>query len=108
MRTTLFAAAAVMALAAAPAFAQPADVGSEAYPAYAGQPGSNLTVVKDGLQPVTGSETTVQVANSLPPGFEVGTVAFAQARSLDRHFAAQAERSRITFAAGEVAAQPRS
>lgn len=79
--------------------AQVADAGSEAFPDVAGRPGSALAVVADGLLPGVGSEAPVQTAGSLPTGFEVGTPAYAYAESVNRHFAAQAERNRVAYAA---------
>ena len=79
--------------------AQVADTGSEAFPNVAGRPGSALAVVADGLLPGVGSEAPVQTAGSLPTGFEVGTPSHAYAQSVNRHFAAQAERTRVTYAA---------
>ncbi len=84
---------------------QLASVGSEAYPDVAGRPGSDLTVVADGLLPGVGSEAPVQTAGSLPTGFEVGTPSYAYAQSVNRHFATQAERNRVAYAA-RVAAEP--
>lgn len=78
---------------------QVADVGSQAYPEVTGRPGSDLTVIADGLLPGIGSEAPVQTANSLPTGFEMGTPAYAYAQSVNRHFAAQAEQSRVAYAA---------
>lgn len=113
-------AAAALALAAVPALGQEGNgnpfpsavpgttvtagtqvtaLGAEAYPDVAGRPGSDLTVVADGLLPGMGSEASVQTANSLPTDFEVGTPAYAYAQSVNRHFAAQAERSRVAYAA---------
>ena len=76
-----------------------ADVGSEAYVNAAGLPGSDLSVVADALLPGIGSEAPVQTANSLPRNFEVGTLAYARAESVRQHFAAQAERNRLAYAA---------
>lgn len=135
MRTTLLAAAAMLALsAAAPAFAGEGqgspfpfsapgvtettgsqfasagseaypnrDVGSEAYPSVAGLPGSDLSVVADGQLSGNGNEASVQTANSLPSGFEVGTAAYAYAQSVNRYFAGQTQRSSNAYAARAAA-----
>ena len=67
-----------------------ADTGSAAYPKVAGRPSwVALPGGPDGV-PSTGSEGTVQTANSLPPGALGGTAAFAQGRSVQRYLAQQA------------------
>ena len=58
------------------------DVGSNQYPHVAGRPGTNLTALDDDVLPTNGSQGPVQTANSLPRGFEEGTVAYAQAQSV--------------------------
>ena len=58
------------------------DVGSNSYPHVAGRPGANLTALDNEVLPANGSQGPVQTANSLPRGFEEGTVAYAQARSV--------------------------
>ncbi len=58
------------------------DVGSNQYPHVAGRPGTNLTALDNEVLPTNGSEGPVQTANSLPRGFEEGTVAYAQAQSV--------------------------
>jgi hypothetical protein len=68
-----------------------ADTGSDAYPDLAGRP-SWIETVGGSDVPVTGSEGVVQTANSLPRGFEEGTVAYAQAQSV-RRYLAQAART---------------
>lgn len=128
MRNALPTAAALMALAAAPAFAQEssgsllpstvpgitamasaqvADVGSQAYPDVSARPGSNLAVAAGGQLPGNGSEASVQTVNLLPSGFEVGTAAYAYARLTNRNFAAQAERNRVTYTARAFATPSR-
>ena len=125
MKTTLMTAlaAALLALGAAPASAQGggdsnpflnpaagtttytyaptqvADVGSETLPSFADRPGSDLTRLADTLLPGNSSTALVQTANSLPQGFEQGTASYAYTQSIDRHFAAQAERTRVIYAA---------
>ncbi len=59
-----------------------ADVGSAQYPSPAGRPGTTLTALNNDVLPPNGSEGAVQSANSLPRGFEQGTVAYAQAQSV--------------------------
>ncbi len=69
---------------AAPAYnaSVPADVGSAQFPDTAGRPGTVLTRLDNTVLPVNGSEGAVETANSLPRGFETGTVAYAQAQSV--------------------------
>lgn len=132
MKTTLLATAFALTLAAAaPAFAgegngnpfpnnagplatvatvQPtrvADVGSEALINPVGRPGTQLATLSNEVVPVAGSEALVQTANSLPAGFEVGTVAYARAQSINRYFAEQARRA-APFATASAAPQPRN
>ncbi len=64
--------------------AQAADVGSAQYPNVVGRPGSNLPLLAGDVLPTNGSEGVVQTANSLPRGFEEGTVTYAQAQSVNR------------------------
>ena len=52
-----------------------------------------MTVGGPNAVPMTGSQGGVETANSLPRGFQEGTVAYAQARSIQRYFAAQAAHS---------------
>lgn len=115
MKKIFLAAAALML--AAPAFAgeplanqasgiilaaqQPApDVGSQAYPDVAGRPGSNLTGLGGGLLPVTGSEGSVETANSLPRYAAEGTVTYTQAQSVQRYLVSKTRRSVPAFVAG--------
>ena len=61
-----------------------ADTGSDAYPDLSGRP--SWVETAGGFDvPVTGSEGVVQTANSLPRGFEEGTVAYAQAQFVRRY-----------------------
>ena len=64
------------------------DTGSQGY-----EPGNDRVhaVFDNTTLPAVGSEGAVQTANSLPKGFENGTVAFTQAQSVDRWFAQQAD-----------------
>jgi hypothetical protein len=79
-----------------------ADTGSAAYPGLTGNTAQPSSLAQ--LQPAFGSEAPVQTANSLPRDSGVGTVAYAQAQSLNRHFAAQTQRARVLEAG---VAQPR-
>jgi hypothetical protein len=58
------------------------DTGSAQYPDVVGRPGSNLPRLAGDVLPSNGSEGAVQTANSLPRGFEDGTVQYAQAKSI--------------------------
>lgn len=66
------------------------DAGSQAYPTFASAP--LATVTAGGTLPANGSQGPVQTANSLPSGFETGTVAYAQAQSVRRYLAQQEPR----------------
>lgn len=85
-----------------------ADVSSEAYPRIVGRPGSNLAVMADAMIGGQSSEAPVQTANSLPLGFENGTVAFAYEQSVNQYFAGQADQNRNAYPTAALAAQPRS
>ena len=76
--------------------ARPPDTGAEAYPNLAGRPAQTATVGGPDSVPMTGSESTVQTANGLPRGFAEGTAAYAQAQSVQRYFAAAAERRAVS------------
>ena len=110
MRTILLTAVAALALVAASAQASPgdsdpfpfrapsvtvqspqpyADTGSHAYPDLAGRPSQVVTAGGFGVVPITGSQAGVNTANSLPRGFQDGTVAYAQQQSVLRYLAAQ-------------------
>ena len=99
MKTTLIAAAALLALSALPAMAgegtgdvfamrtpgvtttivaEAPDTGTSQYPNVAGRPGSFLGVFASNIVPETGNETPVQTANSLPRGAEQGNLAYVQ------------------------------
>ena len=67
--------------------------GSESYPDFVAS--QSVPVTAGGVLAATGSDGPVQTANSLPPGFTVGTEAANYAASVQRSFAAQAERARI-------------
>ncbi len=66
-----------------------ADTGSAAYPDLAGRSSQVVTAGNSDLLPTVGSEGAVQTANSLPHGFEDGTVALGQAQSVQRYLAQQ-------------------
>ena len=110
MKTTLLAAAAALSLATATAHAArgdsdpfpfrapgitvvtpqaTADTGSQAYPDLTGRPSWVMTAGGPDAVPMTGSQAGVETANSLPRGFREDTVAYAQALSVQRYFAAQ-------------------
>jgi hypothetical protein len=81
-----------------PAYAQ-ADVGQSQYPDVVGRPGSNLsTLANNQILPTEGSEQPVQTANSLPRGFEQGTVTYAQAQSINNWMVAHNSGSMTTAA----------
>ena len=133
MKTTLFAAAAALSLVAATAvhaasggagngdpfpFRAPgttvvnppsyADTGSIAYPALSGRPSQVVTVGGPGAVPMTGSQAGVETANSLPRGFQEGTIAYAQEQSVQRYFAAQAAaRSSRVVQTAQAPSKPR-
>ena len=121
MKTTLLTAAALFGLALAPALAgegngnpfpgnfgtltttgtlpQVADTGSNAYPDITGRAGSDLPSLMAEVLPANGSEGAVQTANSLPRGAEEGTVAYAQARSVQAWMMAHSGHAAPAFAA---------
>ncbi len=65
------------------------DTGSQGTPSFSGP---SVVVTAGGTLPTNGSQSVVQTANSLPRGFENGTVAYAQAESVSRYLVAQAAR----------------
>lgn len=71
-----------------------ADAGSEAMPNPVGRPGGDLPQLAGDVLPMQGSEAPVQTADSLPAGAMEGTVAYAQARQIERSLQAQAEATR--------------
>ena len=134
MRTTLFAAAAALSLVAATAthaasggagngdpfpFRAPGmtvvvnphsytDTGSIAYPDLTGRPSQVVTAGSPGVVPMTGGQGGVETANSLPRGFQDGTVAYAQQQSVQRYFAAQAAaRSSRVVQTAQAPSKPR-
>lgn len=123
---TLLAAAFVLALGGAPAFAgegqgnpfgasafgwttavgpRPAADSNGAERPYdpSGRPGTGLRLSAE-LLPINGQNSVVQTANSAPPGFVDGTVQSAQASSVQAWHAAQLRRA-TAAAATAVAAQ---
>ncbi len=77
-----------------------ASGGSEAYPAFNAAGSVAIVAGADPFLPSNGSEGAVQTAASLPRGAMVGTVAYAQARSVARFLAERDGRARL------VARQP--
>ena len=78
--------------------AQFADTGSQAYPNVAGRAGADLPSLAGNVLPTNGSQGIVQTANSLPAHFEEGTVAYAQAKSVQNWMVAHNGRA-AAFAA---------
>ena len=66
-----------------------ADTGSENYQGFAGP---SVPVMSGQVLPSNGSEGIVQTANSLPAGFMIGTPEYQYAQSVQRYFAARADR----------------
>lgn len=77
----------------------PADVGSAQYPDVTGRPGTQLTQIDNDVLPSNGSEGVVASANSAPRGFDDGTVAYAQAQSIQRWMLAHNGRATSRVAA---------
>jgi hypothetical protein len=76
------------------------DVGQNQYPDVVGRAGSNLTTLaNDQALPAPGNNQPVQSANSLPRGFEDGTVTYAQAMSVQNWMVAHNQASPASFAA---------
>lgn len=71
------------------------DAVSENYVDLSSRPSQSAAASHLDAMPETGSEGTIQTANSLPRGFSDGTVAYAQARSMARFFAGREAHSRI-------------
>ena len=69
-----------------------ADTGSAAYPQVTGSTAQPSALAR--LEPVAGSEAAVQTSGSLPRGFAGGSVASAQARSVNRYWANRPARVR--------------
>jgi hypothetical protein len=63
------------------------DTGSDHYQSSA--PGHAAPVVDGQVLPTNGSNGIVQTANSLPLGFERGTVTYTQDKTVDRHLQAE-------------------
>ncbi len=76
-------------IANGPGYAATADVGSQQYPAA--NPALSFASNGAPILPENGSNGPVQTANSLPVGFEEGTVAYMQAQSINRWYAQQAD-----------------
>ncbi|MEJ1977370.1 MAG: hypothetical protein WDN49_15975 [Acetobacteraceae bacterium] len=80
----------------------PRDVGSAAYPTPV--PALSTATLAQPFLPPYGGEGAVQSANSLPAGFDDGTVQYADAQSVNRYLAEQAEDS---YAAAPISAKTR-
>ncbi len=79
------------------------DTGSQSYPSFSGPA---VVVTAGGLLPTNGAEGVVQTANSLPRGFERGTVAYAQAQSVNKYLDAQMARAQTNRLAQVQSGQP--
>ena len=76
------------------------DVGSKQYPSTVGRPGTDLSgLANNEVLPAQSNEAPVQTANSLPRGFEDGTVAYAQAQSMNAWMVAHNQAAPSSFAA---------
>ncbi len=76
------------------------DVGQSQYPNVVGRPGSNLTALaNEQVLPAPGNNQPVQTANSLPRGFDQGTVTYAQATSVQNWMVAHNLATPATYAA---------
>ncbi|HYZ63862.1 MAG TPA: hypothetical protein VE650_15555 [Acetobacteraceae bacterium] len=69
------------------------DTGSEAYAAASGPA---VRVTNGDVLPSNSANAIVQTANSLPPGWSVGTSDYAYAQSVNRYFADQARHATQT------------
>ncbi len=77
------------------------ETGSTAYPRITGNTTQPSALA--GLEPASGSEAILQTANSLPRGFDNGSLASLQARIVDRYLAGHPERARgLEARAGSV------
>ncbi len=65
------------------------ETGSQQYPTASAA--RSFQPLGEPTLPENGQNGAVQTANSLPAGFENGTVAYAQAQSVDRWYAQQAD-----------------
>ena len=72
------------------------DTGSETYQGFSGP---SVPVMSGQVLQPNGSEGIVQTANSLPPGFLNGTPDYQYAQSVQRYFAARADREMLARAA---------
>lgn len=76
------------------------DVGQNQYPDVLGRPGSNLTTLSnDQVLSAPGNNQPVQSSNSLPRGFEQGTVTYAQTMSVQNWMVAHNLASPTSYAA---------
>lgn len=70
-----------------------ADTGQDHYPDLTGNSAQPSSMAQ--LEPAFGAEAPIQTASSLPRGSGDGTVAYAQAESVKRHFAARPTPTRV-------------
>lgn len=68
------------------------ETGSSAYPLVTGNTTQPSALAR--LEPASGSEAILQSTGSLPHGFDNGSVASMQARSVNRYLANHPERAR--------------
>ena len=68
------------------------ETGSSAYPRMTGNTAQPSALAR--LEPASGSEAILQTAGSLPRGFDNGSVATMQARSVNRYLANHPGRAR--------------
>ena len=80
------------------------ETGSQAYPSFTGP---SVFVTAGRVLPTNGSQGVVQTANSLPRGFEHGTVAYMQAKSVESYLVAQSARSQASRLAQVQSGQPK-
>lgn len=77
------------------------ETGSAAYPRITGHSTQPSALAR--LEPASGNEAILQTASSLPRGFDNGSVASTQARSVNRYLAGHSERARrLDARAGSV------
>ncbi|GAC1336721.1 MAG: hypothetical protein NVSMB18_00410 [Acetobacteraceae bacterium] len=59
---------------------------------------ATVAVTNGAVLPSAGSQSEVETANSLPVGFENGTVPYQQAQSIARYFAQELAQSQRAYA----------
>ncbi len=67
------------------------ETGSAAYPRITGNTAQPSALAR--IEPASGSEAILQTAGSLPRGFDNGSVASTQARSVNRYLASHPRRA---------------